>query len=117
MLNHTQTGVTGEFILDFILEQTGEDTVNEQSKSNTVAKNLEETNPCSSKQGDAKKKSKRSDYLKTLQKQYFVSKLRLHDEKMKLIAAKMEMVKNQGEFYRNLTNALAQTRKMMDNEQ
>ncbi|XP_052251378.1 uncharacterized protein LOC127858353 isoform X9 [Dreissena polymorpha] len=119
VLNHTQTGVTGEFILDFILEQTGEDTVNEQSKSNTVTRNLKETtiekshtvscesvdqmtekekvqkttqvssdnsrtrtnerdsstyDPCSSKQGDAKKKSKRSDDLKALQKEYFRSK-------------------------------------------
>ncbi|KAH3829856.1 hypothetical protein DPMN_103086 [Dreissena polymorpha] len=59
----------------------------------------------------------RSDDLKALQKQYFVSKLRLHDEQMKLIAAKMEMVKNQGEFYRNMTNVQAQTRKMTENEQ
>jgi hypothetical protein len=59
----------------------------------------------------------RSDDLKTLQKQYFVSKLRLHEEKMKLIAAKMEMVKNQGEFYRNMTEVLAKNRKMAENEQ
>ncbi|KAH3730886.1 hypothetical protein DPMN_056885 [Dreissena polymorpha] len=43
--------------------------------------------------------------------------LRLHDEKMKLIAAKMERVKNQGDFYRNMTNVLAQTRQMTENEQ
>ncbi|XP_052278261.1 uncharacterized protein LOC127876823 [Dreissena polymorpha] len=38
LLTNSQTGVTGEFILDFILEQTGEDTVNEKTKPHTITR-------------------------------------------------------------------------------